>query len=124
MSVRHLWWAPACAVVCLACGQTQRVDRPAESARTDADESAAAAAPADDGRPLSEGERTRLMEQKADDLVQQYHDAQATATTAEERVKAYQEFEKGRQELNQTSEGDAAPAQPAASDEYAPPPEP
>jgi hypothetical protein len=64
------------------------------------------------------------MQQKADDLVQQYHDAQATATTAEERVKAYQEFEKGRQELDQTADGEAAPPPPAASDEYAPPPEP
>ena len=122
MSLRHLWWATLFAATCLACGPTQRVDRPAESAPASADESTAATAPAGEGAPLSEGERTRLMEQKADDLVQQYHDAQATATTAEERVKAYQEFEKGRQELTQTSEGDAA--QPAASDEYAPPPNP
>ena len=124
MSVRHLWWAPVCAALCLACGPTQRVDKPSGGASESSDESAAAPPSAGDASSLSEGERTRLLEQKADDLVQQYHDAQATATTAEERVKAYQEFEKGRQELNQAADGEAAPAEPAASDEYAPPPEP
>lgn len=117
MSAKHLWWAPACALLCVGCGPTQRVEKAAESSA----ESAAAVAPAGDSAPLSEGERTRLMEQRAEDLVQQYNDAQATATTAEERVKAYQEFERGRQELNQTAEGEAPAAE---SDEYAPPPAP
>ncbi len=121
MGARHLGWAAAGALLCFACGPTQKVDRVPESS----DATASAGAESATATPeLSEGERTRLMEQKADDLVQQYQDAQATATTAEDRVKAYQEFEKGRQELNQQAEGDAAAPAAGANDEYAPPPEP
>lgn len=60
-----------------------------------------------------EAERTEAMEQQAAAMQQTYDDAIANATTDEERMRAYQEFEDGRQELNEMAE-----------DEYAPPPAP
>jgi hypothetical protein len=67
----------------------------------------------------SEAERTRAMEAQAADLRQQYEDAMASAATEEEKIRAYQEFEQGRQELNEISDdGDGG------DDAYAPPPVP
>jgi len=67
----------------------------------------------------SEAERTSAMEAKARDLQLQLDDAVANAETDEERVRAYQEFESGRQELNEMAEEDDS-----STDEYAPPPGP
>lgn len=67
----------------------------------------------------SEAERTRAMEAQAADLKRQYDDAVANAATEEEKLRAYQEFEQGRQELNEMSDDDLGDD----DDAYAPPPE-
>ena len=80
-------------------------------------ETAAAPSGAEDGFS-SEAERTRAMESQAADLRRQYDDAMANAASEEEKIRAYQEFEQGRQELNEMSEGDAGDGE----DAYAPRP--
>lgn len=78
------------------------------------------AGPATEGGFSSEAERTRAMETQAADLRQQYEEAMASATTEEEKIRAYQEFEQGRQELDEMSEGDLG----ESDDAYPPPPQP
>ena len=77
-----------------------------------------AGAPGSDPAYRFEAERTRAMESQAADLRRQYDDAMANAASEEEKIRAYQEFEQGRQELNEMSEGDAGDGE----DAYAPPP--
>lgn len=72
-----------------------------------------------DGAFSSEAERTRAMEAQAADLKQHYDEAMAGAASEEEKIRAYQEFEQGRQELNEMSESDLG----EGDDAYAPPPE-
>jgi hypothetical protein len=55
------------------------------------------------------------MEEQSAELQRQYEDAIANATTDEERMRAYQEFEDGRQKLNEMAEA-------GVEDEFAPPP--
>lgn len=104
----------------VACGG--RLERaPAGSAErpaTGGTQSVAAEEPAAQGGFSSEAERTRAMETQAAELQQQLKDSMANAATEEEKIRAYQEFEQGRQELNEISESGAADGE----DAYAPPP--
>jgi hypothetical protein len=52
----------------------------------------------------SAAERTRAMEERAAELEQSLDQAMAEATTEEERLRAYEEFERGRLELNEMAE--------------------
>jgi uncharacterized protein YjiS (DUF1127 family) len=92
--------------------------RPA-AAQSGADEAAEPEADASAGGFSSEAERTRAMEAQAADLKRQYDDAMANAATEEEKLRAYQEFEQGRQELDEMSDDDLGDG----DDAYAPPPE-
>lgn len=117
----------ALAVAALGCNG--RLERQSADAAGDSRSRAEVAAPAADESEYgtldaegfsSEAERTRAMESQASDLRQQYEDAMANAANDEDRIRAYQEFEQGRQELNEMSEGDLGDGE----DAFAPPPEP
>lgn len=62
----------------------------------------------DSGGYDSEASRTRAMEAQAADLEQRYRDAMDDPDATEaEKMRAYQEFEAGRQRLNETAASDA-----------------
>jgi uncharacterized protein YjiS (DUF1127 family) len=92
---------------------------PRSAAAADESNATADAEPTADGGFSSEAERTRAMEAQAADLKRQYDDAMANAATEEEKLRAYQEFEQGRQELDEMSDDDLGDG----DDAYAPPPE-
>ena len=108
----------AAAALVAGCGgrleRTPRADGEAASA-------AGGYAPAVEGEEsfASEAERTRAMEQRAAELEQSLQQAMAEAATEEERVRAYEEFEQGRLELNEMAESETADE---GEDAYAPPP--
>lgn len=66
------------------------------------------AAAEDSGGYDSESARTRAMAAQAEDLEQRYRDAMNDPDATEaEKLRAYQEFEAGRQRLNETAGSDA-----------------
>jgi len=113
----------AAAAVSACDGQLERApaERPAAGSAADdvAASESAAAAEAEGAAFTSEAERTRAMEAQAADLKRQFDDAMANAASEEEKLRAYQEFEQGRQELDQMAEGDLGDGE----DAYPPPPE-
>ena len=120
------WWAIAAGLAVLACGpsgsgkegQAGGAKRAPASASGQVDEVDDVAAEGGGDFP-SAAERTRAMEERAAALEQEFRAAMAAATSEEERVRAYQEFERGREELNEMGgEGDGG------DDAYGPPPEP
>jgi uncharacterized protein YjiS (DUF1127 family) len=123
-TARQLLLAVDAAAAVTACdGRLERApaERPAAGAAVDAgDESEPTVAEDAAGAAFSsEAERTRAMEAQAEELRQRYEAAMADAATEEEKLRAYQEFEQGRQELDQMSEGDLGDGE----DAYPPPPE-
>ena len=119
---------PALALLCaFGCGAKKGGEqRPASEsydAASSPDGTAAAPAPP----PVSEGQRTREMQAKQAEMDQKLEDAKASGMTPEEAEKAYQQYERDRQELNKMSDtaapppADAPPADPPAGD-YPPPP--
>lgn len=116
--------ALALAACALACGGRLERAAPADSSSAGGAGTGVAAEPevaADDpvdGAFSSEAERSRAMEAQAADLQQRYEEAIADAGSEEEKIRAYQEFEQGRQELNEMSESDLG----EGDDAYAPPP--
>ena len=114
----------AVAFAVLGCGPSGNVDegRARDDAGARAEDSAAEEldeATSESGDFPSAAERTRAMEERAAALEREFREAMADATSEEERVRAYQEFERGREELNEMGEGDAGD-----DDAYGPPPEP
>lgn len=93
--------------------------RPAPVEAADAAEDTPSDAAGEGSGFSSEAERTRAMEAQAADLKRQFEDAVANAATEEEKLRAYQEFEQGRQELDEMSDDDLGDG----DDAYAPPPD-
>jgi len=94
---RTLPWLALAAGALAACGGTQHetvdVPPPSDDATYE-----------DSGGYDSEAARTRAMEAQAADLEQKYRDAMADPNATEaEKLRAYQEFEAGRQRLNETA---------------------
>lgn len=99
---RTLPWLALAAGALAACGGTQHetvdVPPPSDSATYE-----------DSGGYDSEAARTRAMESRAADLEQKYRDALADPDATEaEKLRAYQEFEAGRQSLDETAESEPA----------------
>jgi hypothetical protein len=122
MSASTLRFIVAVCAGLAAAGCGGRLERaPAAAPAADAGEPAAPLVESPvEGGFSSEAERTRAMEAQAAELQQQYKDSMANAATEEEKLRAYQEFEQGRQELNEIAEDDFGDG----DDAYAPPPEP
>jgi hypothetical protein len=113
--------APALLLALLAagCGGSRSAEERAESLRSDSEQEAWQAWEEEaggDGASASEGDRTAAMEEHAADSQAAFEESMANATTDEERLRAYEEFEADRAELNRMAEDDGS------SDEYAPPP--
>jgi len=89
------------ALLLAACGGTRHetVDVPPPSGDATVEDS---------GGYDSQSSRTRAMEAQAADLEQRYRDAMNDPDATEaEKMRAYQEFEAGRQQLNETGASDA-----------------
>jgi len=122
------WSMVLVAAFAAAChGHIERASSDGEQAASD-DAYGVQAAPDDAGGYTSEAERTRAMEAKADAVQQRYKESMADASTPEDKVRAYQEFEQGRQELNAMGEDDdpsyddAGDSADDSGDSFGPPP--
>jgi hypothetical protein len=77
------------------------------------------------GGSVAEAERTRAMQERADQMERDLAAARAGGATGEDAVKAWEKYEAERAELNRQGEGappEGEAAAPAEGDSYEPPP--
>ena len=109
----------ACGALAACQGRLERAPRGADE--TAADSSYETGADAVDDEFASEAGRTEAMEDLAIEAQERFDEAMADATTDEERIRAYEEFEQQRLDLNEMAESESTAED---GDAFGPPPAP
>jgi len=127
MKLELRWALPLATLLLVACDGHVERSSSADDQATDRASGDAAYSDDESKGYATEADRTRAMEAKAAAVENRYRESMSEAATPEDRVRAYQEFEQGRQELNEMGEDDEPYADPgdAGDDEgdaFGPPP--